>query len=52
MIQSNSAVNKRCRAVLVVLKKVLNNKKKSKIKVFKSPKNKINKSIVETLQLS
>ena len=43
VIQRSSAVKRRCKAVLVVLKKVLKSKKKRRIKVFKSPKNKINK---------
>lgn len=41
VIHNNSAVKSRCSAVLVVLKKVLNNKKNNNIKVFKSPRNKI-----------
>lgn len=41
VIHKSSAVKSRCSAVLVVLKKVLNSKKNSNIKVFKSPRNKI-----------
>ena len=46
VIQRSSAVKRRCKAVLVVLKKVLKSKKKRRIKVFKSPKNKINKEFI------
>lgn len=42
VIQSNSAVKRRCKAVLVVLKNVLKSKKNRRMNVFKSPKNKIN----------
>ena len=38
--QSNSAVNNKCKAVLVVIKNVPKIKKKRDSKVFKSPNNK------------
>ena len=40
VIHSNSAVNNKCRAVLVVIKNVPKIKKKNNNNVFKSPKNK------------
>jgi hypothetical protein len=42
VIQSNSAVSNKCRAVLVLINKLPKIKKKKINKVFKSPKNKIN----------
>lgn len=42
VIHNNSAVNSKCNAVLVLISKLPSMKKKKNIKVFKSPKNKIN----------
>jgi hypothetical protein len=41
VIHSNSAVNNKCKAVLVLINKLLKIKKKKIKSVFKSPKNKI-----------
>ena len=43
LIHKSSAVNNKCKAVLVFKSRLPRIKKKKKIKVFKSPKNKINK---------
>lgn len=43
VIHKSSAVNNKCKAVLVFKSRLPRIKKKKKIKVFKSPKNKINK---------
>ena len=40
MIQCSSAVNSKCKAVLVLIIKLDSIKKKKKNKIFKSPKNK------------